>query len=105
MNTSPAIDPSRNATVSASAGSGKTWLLVMRILRLLLAGNILALTFTRKAATEMSMRLTDRLFEMATIDDDRLDGLLLQAGAAADEHSRRRARALYEEPIKRDVAF
>jgi ATP-dependent helicase/nuclease subunit A len=47
--------------VSACAGSGKTWLLVARLVRILLAGakphEILALTFTRKAAQEMRERL------------------------------------------------
>ena len=32
----PAASPSHNATVHASAGTGKTWLLVTRIIRLLL---------------------------------------------------------------------
>ena len=54
MNTLHAAEPQRNATVHASAGTGKTWLLVTRIVRLLLAGarpdSILAVTFTRKAA-------------------------------------------------------
>ncbi|MDH5765431.1 MAG: UvrD-helicase domain-containing protein [Gammaproteobacteria bacterium] len=72
-----AANPAINATVTASAGSGKTWMLVTRILRLLLddaePGGIMALTFTRKAAGEMQQRLFERLFAMATADDDSLD--------------------------------
>ena len=56
-----ACDPQRSVIVSACAGSGKTWLLVARMIRLLLDGvkpqEILALTFTRKAAQEMRDRL------------------------------------------------
>ena len=33
-----ACDPARSVVVEACAGSGKTWLLVARVLRLLLAG-------------------------------------------------------------------
>mgnify|MGYP003433092536 CR=1 FL=1 len=33
-----ALDPTRSTAVEACAGSGKTWLLVSRMLRLLLAG-------------------------------------------------------------------
>lgn len=60
-----ALDPDRSVVVEACAGSGKTWLLVSRILRLLLAGaepgEILAITFTRKAAQEMQARLLEWL--------------------------------------------
>ncbi|HYP67953.1 MAG TPA: UvrD-helicase domain-containing protein [Thiobacillaceae bacterium] len=69
-----ALDPRHSVVVEACAGSGKTWLLVSRILRLLLdgvpPGEILAITFTRKAALEMSARLDGWLRELATRDDD-----------------------------------
>jgi ATP-dependent helicase/nuclease subunit A len=56
-----AIDPLRNVALEASAGTGKTRVLVDRYVRLLEAGvaprNILAITFTRKAAAEMRQRV------------------------------------------------
>ncbi len=72
--TAIALDPARSVVIEACAGSGKTWLLVSRILRLLLAGaspsSILAITFTRKAAHEMRERLMDWLELLATASDD-----------------------------------
>jgi len=60
-----ACDPRRSIVVEACAGAGKTWMLVSRILRALLDGaqahEILALTFTRKAAGEMRARLDEWL--------------------------------------------
>jgi len=64
-----ACDPRRSVVVEACAGAGKTWMLVSRILRALLDGaepqQILAITFTRKAAGEMRERLGALLHEMA----------------------------------------
>ena len=68
-----ALDPKRSIVVEACAGSGKTWLLVSRIVRLLLEGvqpsQILAITFTRKAAQEMQARLQLWLRDLAMLDD------------------------------------
>jgi len=99
-NSLDACNPKLNATVSASAGSGKTWLLITRIVRLLIdgaePGNIIALTFTRKAAGEMQIRLNERLFEMATAEDDELDDLLQIIGCENNSETRNIASGLYE---------
>jgi len=98
-----AADPARNATVHASAGTGKTWLLVTRILRLLLAGarpdSILAVTFTRKAAAEMQQRVTERLHALMCADETTLDDMLEQCGIQPNTSTRIRARQLYEENL------
>lgn len=83
-----ACDPNRSVIVSACAGSGKTWLLVTRMVRLLLAGakpqEILALTFTRKAAQEMRDRLYRLLEEFSQSSDEQLIGHLTERGLSAD---------------------
>ena len=62
-----AVDPARNVALEASAGTGKTRVLVDRYVRLLEVGvaprNILAITFTRKAAAEMRQRVMGTLRE------------------------------------------
>lgn len=69
-------DPAASAWVSASAGTGKTYILTERVLRLLLAGaapeRILCLTFTKAAASEMANRLHERLADWIALDDDSL---------------------------------
>ncbi len=56
-----AADPTANTWLSANAGSGKTRVLTNRVARLLLTGvspqNILCLTYTKAAASEMQNRL------------------------------------------------
>lgn len=84
--TKTACDPRHSVVVEACAGSGKTWLLVARMLRLLLAGSapseMLAITFTRKAAQEMRDRLTQLLRELSLLPDDEVAGLLEERGIA-----------------------
>ena len=68
-----ACDPARSVAVEACAGAGKTWMLVARIVRALLDGtpaqDILAITFTKKAAGEMRGRLQAELRRCETLPD------------------------------------
>ncbi len=65
-----ACAPQRSVVIEACAGAGKTWILVSRILRALLDGvppqQILAITFTRKAAGEMRSRLDEWLLAFSS---------------------------------------
>lgn len=94
------VDPGKSVAVFASAGTGKTWLLVARILRLLLAGaepdSILAITFTRKAAAEIQQRLTEKLAHWLILDDPDLVEDLKKIGLDEPENQLGRARALFE---------
>lgn len=104
-----ALNPHASCVVEACAGSGKTWLLVGRIVRLLLAGaapsEILAITFTRKAAQEMRVRLAADLQEMAFAPVARVEALLCQRGI--DTTQARAlvpvARALYERVLAAEI--
>jgi ATP-dependent helicase/nuclease subunit A len=79
-----ALDPAQSVVVRACAGSGKTWLLTSRIVRLLLDGvaprQILAITFTKKAAQEMRERVAHILALLADGADAVVLSELMQRG-------------------------
>src|SRR3982074_1661887 len=79
-----ASDPQSSSFVSANAGSGKTHVLVQRVIRLLLAGvppeKILCITFTKAAAANMAERVFTTLGHWVTLDDTGLDAAIRAVG-------------------------
>ena len=79
-----ASNPHSSSFVSANAGSGKTHVLVQRVIRLLLTGvppeKILCITFTKAAAANMAERVFTTLGHWVTLDNDKLDEAIRDAG-------------------------
>ncbi|WP_138380876.1 double-strand break repair helicase AddA [Luteithermobacter gelatinilyticus] len=99
-----AADPNASAWVGASAGTGKTFVLTNRVLRLMLSGTpperLLCLTFTKAAAAEMANRLNDRLAEWAVCDEALLLHQLADLlGGLPDEQTCAKARKLFAEVL------
>ena len=93
-----ACDPRRSVAVEACAGAGKTWMLVSRIVRALLDGvdphdghlrvlphEILAITFTKRAASEMRERLYEWLEKFAEASHEELVTELQARGVSASD--------------------
>ena len=101
-----AADPSRSTWLSANAGSGKTKVLTDRVARLLLnkvsPENILCLTYTKAAASEMQNRLFQRLGEWAMKDKAALKDELTELGFERDinDAELREARTLFARAIE-----
>ncbi len=91
---SDALNIGRSAIVQAPAGSGKTELLIQRYLKLLAVvespEDILAITFTRKAALEMQLRVIDALrsADRGAEPDAEHERITYRAAAAALEQDR-----------------
>src|SRR5438477_3552408 len=81
-----ASDPAASSFVSANAGSGKTHVLVQRVIRLLLGGvapeKILCITFTKAAAANMAERVFSTLGHWVTLDDSALEAAIREVGIA-----------------------
>ena len=95
-----AADPRKSIWVSANAGSGKTHVLVERVVRLLLSGaepaSILCITYTKAAAVEMADRLFARLGEWTSLSDEDLSQALnAMSENGNDKNLLSRARKLF----------
>jgi ATP-dependent helicase/nuclease subunit A len=94
-----AADPAAHASLSASAGTGKTQVITARVLLLLLQGarpeSLLCLTFTKAAAAEMANRIGSRLAAWVRIPDKVLRKELFALRAPTDPKSLERARQLF----------
>ena len=99
-----AVDPHVNASVSASAGSGKTLVLTGRVFRLLLNGaspeSILCLTFTKAGAAEMANRIGLRLAAWVRLSDAELRKELYALGERNDPEALQYARRLFAKVLE-----
>lgn len=100
-----ACDPRRSVAVEACAGAGKTWMLVSRMLRALLEGcaphEILAITFTKKAAGEMRQRLQEWLQEFSAKPLSELERELVARGISPQDalDKREQLQKLYRQTL------
>jgi ATP-dependent helicase/nuclease subunit A len=104
-------DEKKSFWINASAGTGKTYILVRRVLCLLLRGvsaaNILCLTFTKAAAIEMEQRIKAELANWVFLDDILLEKIIYDyLGNIDDTHIViKRARTLFASSLESDSAI
>jgi len=104
-NQANAANPHSNVWVKANAGSGKTYVLSRRVLRLLIDGvppeQVLCLTYTKAAAAEMRARVTKELGQWAVMTEEQLISAIIDL-----EHKRpnadrlKRARQLFARALE-----
>ncbi|WP_157959878.1 double-strand break repair helicase AddA [Devosia submarina] len=104
-NQAQAANPGWSIWVSANAGSGKTYVLTQRVLRMLLAGvkpeAILCLTYTKAAAAEMRRRVAQRLGAWAVLEPALLEKELVAIeGDGLTDEMRERARTLFARALE-----
>ena len=101
-----AANPARSTWLAANAGSGKTRVLTDRVARLLLDGvmpqNILCLTYTKAAASEMQNRLFRRLGRWTMLNNNDLLDELLALGIESSLNSQdiNQARTLFARAVE-----
>jgi len=100
-----ASNPAASSFVSANAGSGKTHVLVQRVIRLLLEGvspeKILCITFTKAAAANMAERVFSTLGHWVTLDDAALEAAIRETGIAhPNARLRNEARKLFASALE-----
>jgi ATP-dependent helicase/nuclease subunit A len=100
-----AAEPQSSIWVSANAGSGKTRVLIDRVVRLLMGGTppgrILCLTFTKAAAAEMSERLFEKLSKWTVLPEEELAKDLNKiTGSPIDIESLPSARRLFAKALE-----
>ncbi|MFZ0810266.1 MAG: double-strand break repair helicase AddA, partial [Bradyrhizobium sp.] len=100
-----ASNPTSSSFVSANAGSGKTHVLVQRVIRLLLTGvapeKMLCITFTKAAAANMAERVFTTLGHWVTLDDSALDEAIRDTGVPnPDRNLRKVARELFARALE-----
>jgi ATP-dependent helicase/nuclease subunit A len=100
-----ASDPTYSIWVEANAGSGKTFVLTRRVLRLLLAGvrpqSILCLTYTKAAAAEMRRRVGNELANWAVASEaDLIKTLTDVSGSVPTPEQRNDARTLFARALE-----
>ena len=101
-----AANPAKSTWLAANAGSGKTRVLTDRVARLLLDGvmpqNILCLTYTKAAASEMQNRLFRRLGRWTMLNNNDLLDELLALGIESSLSSQdiNQARTLFARAVE-----
>jgi len=104
-NQTKAADPSANVWVKANAGSGKTYVLSRRVLRLLIDGvppeQVLCLTYTKAAAAEMRARVTKELGQWAVMDNGVLSKAIYELEHKRPDNARlNHARQLFAKALE-----